>query len=155
MRGEVRAEIRTDEPERFRWLTEVLVGDLEEPVPFSIEGVRFHQHVVILKLGRVDDRIQAEALRNQWLQVPLAEAIPLAEDEMFLYQLLGLQVFTLEGERLGEVVEVLETGANDVFVVRSGKDETKDLLLPDLPDVVLKIDLQAGRVLVNLIPGLR
>ncbi len=151
VRGEVRVEILTDRPERFAWLTEVLVGK-DNPVPVAVERVRLHKTVAILKLLHHDTRSQAEALRGQYLQVPIEEAIPLEEDEFFLYQLVGLQVQTEEGEALGELAEVLKTGANDVFIIHTPGGE---LLLPDIPDVILDIDLDTGRILVRIPAGLR
>jgi 16S rRNA processing protein RimM len=120
-----------------------------------VERVRFHQRLVILKLAGCDSRDQAENLRGQWLQVPIEEAIPLAEGEYFYYQLIGLQVETAGGELLGKLAEILETGANNVFIIRNSRHRTGDLLLPDIPGVVLDIDLKAGRMVVKLPPGLR
>ncbi len=150
VRGELRVQVRTSQPERFGWLEQVLVGD--QHIPMVVENARFHQKFVILKLAGCDDRNQAETLRNQLLQVREEDAIPLEEDEIFLYQLIGLQVRTVDGVVLGELVDVLETGANDVFVVRP--EQGKELLLPDIPQVILEINPEAGHVLVQLPPGL-
>jgi 16S rRNA processing protein RimM len=147
----VRVEIHTDEPDRFLWLERVLVGE-HTLTPIEIENARFHQKVVILKLKGLETRNAAEALRNQLLLVPLKEAVPLEEDEAFLFQLVGMTVITTEDEWLGDVTEVLQTGANDVLVVASPAGE---LLIPDIPDVVLQVDLETGRILVELPPGLR
>ena len=151
VRGEVRVEVHTDEPERFLWLEQVLLGE-DSLTPVGIENARFHQKAVILKLKGLETRDAAEALRNQLLLVPFEEAVPLEEDEVFLFQLVGLTVVTTEDEWLGEVTEVLQTGANDVLVVASPAGE---LLIPDIPDVVLQVDLEIGRILVELPPGLR
>jgi 16S rRNA processing protein RimM len=117
-----------------------------------VERARLHQGVVILKLGGCDTRNDAETLRNQWLQIPAEEALPLEEGEFFYYQLVGLQVETAAGEVLGELQEILQTGANDVFVVRGPGGE---LLLPDIPDVILDVDPEAGRIVVQIPAGLR
>ena len=117
-----------------------------------VERVRLNQGFAILKLGGCDSRDQAEALRGHYLQIPIEEAIPLADGEFFLYQLIGLQVMTDEGEELGELTEILETGANDVFVVRGTEGE---LLIPDLPEVIQEIDIESGQILVQLPAGLR
>jgi 16S rRNA processing protein RimM len=151
--GEVRVKIHSDQPERFGWLDRVFVGE-ESPIPVQVERVRFHRDQVIIKLAGVDSRDQADSLRGEWLQVPVEEAIPLAEGEFFLYQLIGLQVETASGEPLGEISDVLQTGANDVFVV-SDRASSVELLLPDIPDVVLQIDLESGRIVVDIPPGLR
>jgi len=150
VRGEVRVRPHTDLPERFTWLETVYLGE-DEPQPVDVESVRFHKDLVLIKLAGYDDRQQTDLLRGQLLQVPRDEAIPLAEDEYFLYQLEGLAVFTDEGQPLGELVQVLQTGANNVFVVRG---EGKDILLPDTEEVVVDIDFENGRLTVHLLPGL-
>ena len=150
VRGEIRVEPHTDAPERFTWLETVYVGEVD-PQPLAVESARFHGGLVLLKLSGIDDREAAGKLRGQWLQVPLTEAIPLEEGEYFLYQLEGLAVFTDAGDRLGELVQVIETGANHVFVVRS---ESGDILLPDTAEVVQAIDFENGRMTVHLLPGL-
>jgi 16S rRNA processing protein RimM len=148
--GEVRVVVYTDLPERFTWLTSVLVGE-ENPQAATVEKVRFHKEQVILKLAGYDSRDAAETLRGQLLQVPEGEAIPLEEGEYFLYQLLGLAVYSEEGEHLGEVAELLETRANTVFIVKGSRGE---ILLPDTPEVVREIDFERGRMTVHLLPGL-
>jgi 16S rRNA processing protein RimM len=150
VRGEMRVAVYTDVPERFTWLKTVYLGETD-PEPVAVEGVRFHQELALLKLAGVDDRDTADELRGEWLQVPLDDAIPLEEGEYFLYQLMGLTVVTDEGETLGELVELLETGANLVFIVRGDKG---DILLPDTKEVVQDIDFANGRMTVHLLPGL-
>jgi 16S rRNA processing protein RimM len=150
VRGEVRARIHTDDPGRFTRLTQVWVGE-NSPECREVERVRFHQRAVILKLLGVDTRDQAEALRDQWLQVPIDQAIPLQDGEYYLHQLIGLRVETTAGAHLGDVTEILQTGANDVFVVGTGR---RQVLLPDIPGVVLEIRLAEGRVLVEVPAGL-
>ena len=154
VRGELRADIHTGVPERFTWLQEVYLAlDNQEPKPepYGVEAVRFHQGQVLIKLATVDDRDEAETLRRYWLMVPEEEAIPLAEGEYFLYQLIGLVVYSDEEVHLGELVEVIETGANNVFVVRGPE---REILIPDTDEVVKAIDFERGRVTVHLIPGL-
>ncbi|MEW5986462.1 MAG: ribosome maturation factor RimM [Chloroflexota bacterium] len=148
--GEVSVEPFTDLPERFTWLKTVYVGEIN-PRPAPVENARFHQGRILLKLAGYDDREAAESLRFQWLQVPEAEAIPLAEDEFYLYQAIGLVVYNEDGDHLGEVVEILETPANYVFVVNTPAGE---LLLPHIPEVVREIDFERGRMTVRLLPGL-
>jgi len=85
------------------------------------------------------------------LQVPEEEAIPLEEGEYFLHQLLGLAAVTEDGRPLGRLTEVLETGANNVFVI-DGPDGQH--LVPDIPDVVLAVDVATGRIVIRPMPGL-
>ncbi len=150
VRGEVRVRPHTDLPERFSWLTQVYVGQTN-PQLRQVESMRWHKEILLLKFDGLDSRDAIEGLRGQYLQVPESEAIPLADDEYFLFQLIGLQVVSDEGHVLGELKRVIETGANHVFVVRG---EAGELLLPDIPDVVLDINFEDGRMTVHLLPGL-
>ena len=151
VRGEMRVKPHTDEPERFSWLAQVYVGETS-PRLMDVEKARLHQGMVLLKLTAVNDRTAADALRGEWLMVPEADALPLEEDEYYLFQLEGLAVETAEGEALGILTRVIETGANNVFVVQGDEGE---LLLPDIADVVQEIDFENGRMVVTLLPGLR
>jgi 16S rRNA processing protein RimM len=148
--GEVRAQSHTDRPERFSTLDKVWVGD-PPGVAVTVDRVRLHQQSIILKLRGVDTRSEAETLRNQWLSLPMDQAAPLEEGEMYLFQMIGLEVLTVDGNLLGVVDEILETGANDVILVRTPSGE---LLLPDIPGVVLDVDLQTGCVTVQAPTGL-
>jgi 16S rRNA processing protein RimM len=150
VRGEVRVTAETDQPERFTWLKTVYLGE-DNPRPVAVESARLHQGLILLKLAGYDDRDAAESLRQQWLQVPAEEAIPLEEGEYFLYQLIGLQVYSDEGEHLGELTEVLDTRANYVYIVKGPRGE---ILLPDTEEVIQAIDLTSGRMIVHLLPGL-
>ena len=154
IRGEIRVMPLTDMPARFKWLEHVYVGKpklREEPKLVTIAGVRFHKTMVLLKIAEYPTRDDVQNLRGMMLYVPAEEAIPLAEDEYFLFELEGLTVKTKEGEILGTLVEVIETKANNVFVVRGDQG---DVLLPDIPDVILDIDFEAGEMTVALIEGL-
>lgn len=150
LRGEVRVTPHTDMPERFTWLEVVYVGQTN-PQPVVVEGARLQNDVVLLKLAGYDDRDTADELRGQWLQVPESEAIPLAEGEYFLFQLMGLDVVTDDGETLGKLVEIIETGANHVFCVSGNRGQ---VLLPDIDEVILDIDFDNGRMTVHLLSGL-
>jgi 16S rRNA processing protein RimM len=150
VKGEVIVIPHTDLPERFTWLEEIYVGE-NHPVAVELERVRFHKGRPLLKLSGYDSRDDVEVLRGQLLQVPEDQAIPLKHDEYFLYQLLGLLVDTIDGKQLGTVVEVIETGANNVFVVQDAQDE---ILIPDIPEVILEIDFENQRMVVDPLPGL-
>lgn len=150
VRGEVKVLPQTDLPERFTWLKEVYVGE-QDPQLIAVEGVRFHKNWVLLKLVGYDYRDQIDVLKGELLLVPREDAIPLEDGEYFLYQLIGLAVYTDEGQHLGELKDVIVTGANNVFVVGGGG---KDILLPDTKEVVTEIDFDNGRLTVHLLPGL-
>ena len=126
---------------------QVFLGDPNSPV----EGVRQHKGVLLLKLGGCDDRDAAGGLRGMLVQVPLEDAVPLEEGEYYHFQLMGLRVETEDGQWLGQLVEVLSTGANDVYIVRGPHGE---LLLPAVDDVVLELDLASKRMVVRLMRGM-
>jgi 16S rRNA processing protein RimM len=149
LRGEVKVVIETDFPERFERLNRVYLG--EKAISCALEGSRLHKGHALLKLRGCDDRDAAEKLRGQLVQIPIEEAMPLDEDEYYVYKIVGLDVWTSEGEHLGRVSEVLFTGANDVYVVQGEKGE---MLIPAVEDVVLEVDLAGGRLTVELMEGL-
>ena len=149
VRGEVKVEIMTDFPERFGLLQQLYLGD--DLRSFELESWRPHKGAVLLKLKGCDDRNTAESLRGQEVQIPVEQAMPLTEDEYYEYQIIGLAVHTTDGEDLGQVAEIIYTGSNDVYVVRGQREE---ILIPALEDVVLKVDLVGGRLVVELPEGL-
>ncbi len=148
-RGEVRVEIMTDFPERFSRLEDVLVG--EAHVPYRLQSARLHKGNAILKLEGIDSPEQAAGLRGELLYIPVSQAMPLGENQYYQYQILGLDVWTSDGRHLGQITDILETGANDVYVVRDGK---REVLVPALAHVVQEVDLAGQRMIVTLPPGL-
>lgn len=148
-KGEVKAEVITDFPERFASTSAVYLGP--EHHRFAVEGYRFLDDAVVLKLKGIDSIDQAERLRGKLVEVPEEEAVRLPEDHYFWHQILGLQVVTVEGEPLGRIDEILETGANDVYVVHGPRGE---LLIPAIKQVVRAVDLAHGTITVELMPGL-
>lgn len=150
VRGEMRVLPHTDLPERFTWLKQVYLDEGKSP-PVRVESARLHQNIVLLKLAGYDSREACNALRGRLLYVSEEDAVPLEEGEYFLYQLEGLAVYTDAGEHLGTLVEVLETKANNVFVVQGDRGE---VLLPDIDEVVQEIDFEGKRMVVHLLPGL-
>ncbi len=117
----------------------------------TIESARWQKGLAYLKLSGVDHREAALALRDRLITVPEEDLEPLGEGEYYRYQLLGLSVTTTEGEPLGQVADVLPTGANDVYIVRG---ERGDILVPATDDVVKEIDLERGRMVIEEVPGL-
>ncbi|RME08876.1 MAG: 16S rRNA processing protein RimM [Anaerolineae bacterium] len=149
--GEMRMSVWTDFPERIVPGARFYVG--EQRLAVSVRSARWHGGQMLIAFEEYSDREQVGVFRNQLLYVRSADLPPLAEGKIYLHQMLGLQVFTEEGEALGVIEGFLETGANDVLVLRT--PEGKELLLPDIELVVKQIDLQAGAVYVHLLPGLR
>jgi len=154
IRGEVKVEVMTDFPERFKPGLRAFLGVGGEDLaakPVKIVAARPHKGGFLVKLDVIPDRNAAELVRDRYLLIPEAEAMPLGDHENYLHDLMGLQVETTDGRLLGELKEVLFTGANDVYVV-SGPDG--EVLLPAIRDVVLQVDLPARRMVVALPEGL-
>lgn len=150
LRGELKVTVLTDYPEQLGRLRTVYLGPQAQA--WTVEGLRLHQGAALFKLCGCDDRNAAEALRDMLVQITLEDAVPLEEGEYYEYQIVGLAVFEQDGTPLGKVREILSTGANDVYVVVGPEGE---LLLPALESVILEIDLQAGRMVVEVLEGLR
>ncbi len=144
LRGEVRLRIWTHFPERIPRLGHVYLEG--EQAPRRLLGARLQGDIAVLRLEGIATREAAEGLRGQVVRIDLEQAAPLAEDEYYHFQLLGLEVVDETGEPLGELVEIIETGANDVYVVRGSRGE---ILLPALRSVILDVDLERGRMTVR------
>lgn len=148
IQGDLRVESLTDNPDRFAANSRLYLEGRAVRVRRSREVKRG----IVLKLDSVHDRTTAERLRGKRLTVS-AHAVPtLPEGAYYHYQLIDLEVYTCEGERLGTVREILTTGANDVYVVE--RPGARDLLIPALKRVVINVDLLAGRMVVQLPEGL-
>jgi 16S rRNA processing protein RimM len=149
VKGEVRAHVITDFPQRFGRLKTVYLG--AEPRAYPLEGWRALGREVVLKLGGVDTPERAQGLAGQTVLVPAAQAVKLPKGMYYHYQVLGLDVMALDGKCLGKVIEILPTGANDVYVVHGPDGE---YLIPAVADVVRQVNLKAGCMLVALLEGM-
>lgn len=155
VRGELLLKLMTDYPERIGGLDRVyLAQDVEgnSADAYPVQRARRHRGDLILDLETVNDRDHADILRDKWVLIAMEDAIPLEDGEFYLFQLVGLTVETTDGEVLGTIKDVLETGANDVYVVEGGS--YGEVLVPAAPHVVRSIDLDAQRVTVELPEGL-
>ena len=151
VRGEVKVFPTTDDAKRFKTLKKVIL-DGREPLELSIEQVKFFKNMVILKLKRYDNINDVETWRQRDLLITRDQAVELKEDEYFITDLIGLTVVNEEEAVLGRVKDVLETGANDVYVVELTGG--KELLLPAIKDCILNVDLEGGRMKVHVLDGL-
>lgn len=144
VRGDVRVIPLTDFPERFSQLQQV---HLSSGKILSVEAVRYHKKFVLIKIKGLDSINEVEQLRGQLIQVTREELFPLPEGHYYIFDIVGLTVYNTSQEKLGVITDVLQTGSNDVYVVDSpGKTP---LLIPALKEVVQKIDLAAGRIIVK------
>jgi 16S rRNA processing protein RimM len=151
VRGEVSVEVLTDFPERFDTIEVVYLGSASEAEARQVKTSRWHQDRVLLSFEGCEDRTAAEELRGLLVQIPAEEVMPLPEGEYYAHDLIGLDVLTVEGETLGRVNDILFTGANEVYVVVGPRGQ---ILLPAITDVVERVDLSAGQIVVRLMDGL-
>ena len=152
IRGEVKVFPTTDDPERFLDLQEVILDLGREKKTLTISNVKFFKQFVILKFKGYDDINLVEPFRKKGLWITREQAVPLEEDEYFIADLIGLSVVTDQGEKLGKISDVLQTGANDVYAVTT--PEGKELLFPAIKDCILDVDIQEGRMTVHVLKGL-
>jgi len=152
VQGEIRGVLLTDVLENFRGRATIRWRRGREVQELEIEGIRPHGTLLLFKFKGVDDRDAARELVGGLLEIPLEELVPLPPGEYYWYQLLGLKVYTEEGEYLGELQEIMETGGHDVYVVRK---EGEEILLPAIKEVVKAVVLEEGCMVVHLLEGLR
>lgn len=153
VRGEVKVFPTTDDPMRFKKLKQVILDTGKEQIELEVAGARFFKNLVILKFKGIDNINDVEQYRQKSLYVTRENAVPLGENEYFIADLIGLKVVSDEGEELGDLSDVLQTGANDVYVVR--KENTPDLLIPAIRDCIRQVDIESGTMQVHLLAGLR
>jgi 16S rRNA processing protein RimM len=150
--GEVKVLLLTDFPERFQSLGQVHVTTVAGNRVCRVSAARQVGPLVYLRFSGVDCVEQADLLRGGLIQIPEKERLSLPEGSYYQYEIIGLDVFTEAGERLGQVGDILKTGSNDVYVVR-GKAKG-EYYIPALTMVVQKIDLIARQMVIRPIPGL-
>lgn len=150
VQGEIIMDLHTDFPERIKTGRKVYVGEKHEV--FTIGAVRPHATGLLVKIHGFDTPETAGRFRNQWVYVQSSEVPALPEGKFYKHELIGLTVMTDANEKLGILNEVLETGANDVYVVV--KEDGKEVLLPAIADVILDVNMAERVVKVHLIDGL-
>jgi 16S rRNA processing protein RimM len=150
VKGEILMDLHTDFPERLKTGLTVFVGETYQPM--VIASRRPHAAGLLLRFRGIKTPEQAGLYRNTWVYVPAANRPELPEGEYYHHQLIGLNVVTDEGRDLGVLVDILETGANDVYVVRDA--DGNEVLLPAIPPVVLGVKLADRQIRVHLLDGL-
>ena len=153
IKGFLKVKPFTDEKERFEELKTVYIVTKGKMKEVEIQEVSYQKEMVLLKLKGIEDLTEAEKYKGAYLKIARKDAKKLPEGTYFIADLLGLEVYTDEGELLGKVDDIFNTGANDVYVV---KDELgKQILLPSTKEVLKEIDLENEKIIVHLIEGLR
>lgn len=152
IKGEVKITPFTNDITRFDDLEKVYVKTRKESKQYKIETIRYHKNMVLIKFEGINNPEDANLLRNAFLEIDREDAIPLEEGTYFIVDLIGLEVYTDEGELLGKVEDIYNTGAKDIYVVKN--ELGKQILLPGIDEVIKEVKLN-DRIIVHLIPGLR
>ena len=151
--GEVKVFPTTDDIKRFKKLKTVILEPEKENIVLHITQVKFVKNMAVLRFAEYNNINEIQGFRGKGLYITRDQAVPLAKNEYFIADLIGLRVYSTEGEDLGELTDVITTGANDVYVVKN--TDGSELLLPAIRQCVKEVDLTAGKLTVYLMPGLK
>ena len=152
VRGEVKVFPTTDDVRRFKKLKNVILDTGREQLPLEIESVKFFKNLVILKFKGYDNINDIEKYRGKSLLVDRENAVKLRKDEYFIADMIGLSVFTEDGKEFGTLKDVLETGANDVYIIDSL--EHGEVLVPAIKQCIIDVDVENGKMVIHLLEGL-
>ena len=152
IKGFVKVNPWVNDVTRFDNLKKVYIKIRKSLKELEIEEVKYHKNQVLLKFKGIETIEQAEVYRNAILEISREDAIPLEEGEYFIADLLESEVYTDEGEKLGIVEDIFNTGSNDIYVVKN--ELGKSILLPRIKDVFKEIDIENKKIIVHLIEGL-
>lgn len=152
IKGELKIMPTTDDPKRFEKLKEIYIQQ-KEMKRYKVETIRYHKQFVLIKFEGINSLNDAELLKNAVLKINRTDSLPLEKDEYYISDLYSLTVTTEDGRVLGELIDIIYTGSNDVYVVKN-KDTNKELLIPAIKQVIKQVDLQQKTMTVKLLPGL-
>ncbi len=152
VKGEVKVYPTTDDMKRFKKLKNVILDTGKEHMPLEIEGVKFFKQFAILKFKGIDNINDIEKYKGKSLLVERKNAVRLRKNEYFIADMIGLSVLTEDGEKFGTLKEVMETGANDVYIIDSPK--YGEVLIPAIKQCILQVDIEEGKMLIHLMDGL-
>ena len=152
IKGEVKVKPFTDDITKFDDRKKVYIENKGVKKEYEIEQVKYHKNMVLIKFKDIETVEQAELLRNSYLFVDRESEKPLKEGTYYIVDLIGLEVYTDEGELLGNVDDIYNTGSNDIYVVKN--ELGKQILLPGIKEVIKKVDLENKKITVHLLTGL-
>jgi len=147
IKGKLKVKVVTDFPQRFAPSSKIYINRQ----PMTISSAEWHKGMAIIKLDSIDNIEDAQRLRGQPTEIHYSQVYPLPEGQYYHFQLIGLEVWTTQGELLGTVTEILTAESNDNYVVRGAKGE---ILIPAIEDVIKSIDVSQGRIVIEPIEGL-
>ena len=152
VRGEVKVFPTTDDVKRFKKLKKVILDTGREHLPLEVESVKFFKQFAIVKFKGIDNINDIEKYKGKSLLVDRENAVKLRKDEYFIADMIGLQVYTEDGEAFGTMKDVLETGANDVYIIDS--IHYGEVLIPAIKQCILNVDIENQKMTIHLMEGL-
>jgi len=151
-KGEFKVLPLTDSADRFKNITSIFIRKNINRKTLNIEKIRFKENMVILKSKDIENINDAKMIVGYYLEVKRENAVKLPKDTYFVFEIIGLEVYTEKNILLGKVENVISTGSNDVYVVK--KKDKEELFIPAIHDVVKDIDLEKKRITINMVDGL-
>ncbi len=152
VKGEMKIELMTDFPERFNNLRRVyLVSPRGKEITNEVQSVRYTGGAAFLRCSDYDSREKAGALNGWFIKVPREEAVPLPEGSYYRFELIGMEVISESSEKLGTITDIIETGSNDVYVVKRGRKET---YIPATKEIVKQVDRKTKQMVIHVVDGL-
>jgi len=151
-RGEVKISILTDLADRFKNLNTVFLRNKDIRSILNIEKIRIKENTIILKFKDINNIEEAKTIIGSFVEVERKNAVKLPKDTFFIFEIIGLKVYTENNIFLGEVENVISTGSNDVYVIK-GKNK-RELCIPAIHEVVKNINLEKKRIIIKMVDGL-
>lgn len=152
IRGEVKVYPTTDNTDRFNDLKNVIVDTGRDHINLEVQGVKYFKNMVILKFKGIDNINEVEKYKGKDLLVTRENAVPLEENEYYIADLIDMDVYDEDGKRLGILDDVMQTGANDVYVIIL--ENGRELLLPNIDQCILEVNIEENRMTVHVLEGL-
>ncbi len=152
LKGVVKVNPFTDDISKFEDLKKVFVEKNKQLTEYEIEEVRYSKNQVLIKFKEINSIEDAEKLKNSYIKILRKDEKKLPEDTYYIVDLIGIEVFLENNTYIGTIIDVFQTGSNDVYIIK--REEKSDLLIPAIKDVVKKVDIENKKMIVNLIEGL-
>ncbi len=152
LKGFLKVKPLTDDITRFEKLKTIYIQKAKELIGFKIQEVKYNKQSVLLKLEGIDDITEAEKYKNFYIKISKENAVELEKNSYFIVDIIGCQVYTDENEYLGNVVDVFQTGSNDVYTLKNS--EGKEILIPAIKEVIKNVDIKNKKIVIHLMDGL-
>ncbi len=152
LKGEVKIFPTTDDALRFKKLKEVILEPYKENIKLKVQSVRFFKNLVIVKFNGIDDINDVEKYKGKDIYVSRENAVPLEENEYYIADLIDMDIYNENDEKIGVLYDVMQTGANDVYVINLL--DGRELLLPVIPETVLDVDIENNKIKIHILDGL-